>query len=86
MRMALNKAMKTSTLNIQPRSGGDTALIRGMAEAVLQPARDDGAGSEGGGHGPAKRRRDGIGHHTNGLGGRSGLAAGATVAGWTSPN
>lgn len=36
MRMALNKAMKTSTLNIHSLIGGDTALIRDMAKAVLQ--------------------------------------------------
>jgi molybdopterin-dependent oxidoreductase alpha subunit len=39
--MALNKATKTSTLNIQPRIGGDMALIRGMAKAVLEWAETD---------------------------------------------
>ena len=39
--MALNKATKTSTLNIQPRIAGDMALIRGMAKAVLEWAESD---------------------------------------------
>jgi molybdopterin-dependent oxidoreductase alpha subunit len=39
--MAVNKATKTSTLNIQPRIGGDMALIRGMAKAMLEWAQGD---------------------------------------------
>ncbi|MER7583599.1 FdhF/YdeP family oxidoreductase [Kitasatospora sp. NPDC097691] len=40
--MALNKSTRTSTLNLQPRIGGDMALLRGMAKAVLeQSATDD---------------------------------------------
>ncbi|WP_236656124.1 FdhF/YdeP family oxidoreductase [Streptacidiphilus jiangxiensis] len=39
--MALNKSTRTSTLNIQPRIGGDMALLRGMAKAVLEQARHD---------------------------------------------
>ncbi|MFB7911030.1 FdhF/YdeP family oxidoreductase [Kitasatospora sp. NPDC056076] len=42
--MALNRATRTSTLNLQPRIGGDMALLRGMAKALLeQSAADDGA-------------------------------------------
>ncbi|WP_370383344.1 FdhF/YdeP family oxidoreductase [Catenulispora sp. GAS73] len=41
VQMALNKATKTSTLNIQPRIGGDMALIRGMAKAVLEWSEAD---------------------------------------------
>ncbi|WP_030257641.1 MULTISPECIES: FdhF/YdeP family oxidoreductase [Streptomyces] len=40
--MALNKSTRTGTLNLQPRIGGDMALLRGMAKAVLeQSATDD---------------------------------------------
>ncbi|MFF2149202.1 FdhF/YdeP family oxidoreductase [Kitasatospora sp. NPDC058190] len=40
--MALNKSTRTSTLNLQPRIGGDMALLRGMAKAILeQSATDD---------------------------------------------
>ncbi|MEU3559215.1 FdhF/YdeP family oxidoreductase [Kitasatospora sp. NPDC006786] len=40
--MALNRATRTSTLNLQPRIGGDMALLRGMAKAILeQSAADD---------------------------------------------
>ncbi|MFG3268545.1 FdhF/YdeP family oxidoreductase [Streptomyces bobili] len=39
--MALFKATRTSTLNLQPRIGGDMALLRGMAKAVLEWARTD---------------------------------------------
>ncbi|MFG2651265.1 FdhF/YdeP family oxidoreductase [Streptomyces sp. NPDC048436] len=39
--MALNKATRTSTLNLQPRIGGDMALIRGMAKAVLEQSKTD---------------------------------------------
>ncbi|MFF7381386.1 FdhF/YdeP family oxidoreductase [Streptomyces griseoluteus] len=33
--MALNRATPTSSLNLQPRIGGDMALLRGMAKAIL---------------------------------------------------
>ncbi|MFB6892166.1 FdhF/YdeP family oxidoreductase [Kitasatospora sp. NPDC056327] len=39
--MALNRATRTSTLNLQPRIGGDMALLRGMAKAVLEQAPTD---------------------------------------------
>ncbi|MFD5074249.1 FdhF/YdeP family oxidoreductase [Streptomyces sp. NPDC058371] len=39
--MALLKATRTSTLNLQPRIGGDMALVRGMAKAVLEQAKTD---------------------------------------------
>ncbi|MEK9521754.1 FdhF/YdeP family oxidoreductase [Streptomyces venezuelae] len=39
--MALLKATRTSTLNLQPRIGGDMALIRGMAKAVLEQSATD---------------------------------------------
>ncbi|MEV6022246.1 FdhF/YdeP family oxidoreductase [Streptomyces sp. NPDC052036] len=39
--MALFKATRTSTLNLQPRIGGDMALIRGVAKAVLEQAKTD---------------------------------------------
>ncbi|MFI1523794.1 FdhF/YdeP family oxidoreductase [Kitasatospora cineracea] len=39
--MALNKATPTSSLNVQPRIGGDMALLRGMAKALLESARTD---------------------------------------------
>ncbi|MFD7873338.1 FdhF/YdeP family oxidoreductase [Streptomyces sp. NPDC059766] len=41
MDMALMKTTRTSTLNLQPRIGGDMALLRGMAKAVLEEARHD---------------------------------------------
>ncbi|MFB7755071.1 FdhF/YdeP family oxidoreductase, partial [Streptomyces sp. NPDC056121] len=41
MDMALFKTTKTSTLNLQPRIGGDLALLRGMAKAVLEEAKLD---------------------------------------------
>jgi molybdopterin-dependent oxidoreductase alpha subunit len=41
VQMALNHATRTSTLNIQPRIGGDMALIRGMAKAVLEWSKTD---------------------------------------------
>lgn len=40
-RMALNRATPTSTLNVQPRIGGDAALVRGVAKALLEAARND---------------------------------------------
>lgn len=39
--MALFKATPTSTLNLQVRVGGDLALLRGVAKAVLEEARTD---------------------------------------------
>ncbi|MEU3576054.1 FdhF/YdeP family oxidoreductase [Streptomyces globisporus] len=39
--MALFKSTKTSTLNLQPRIGGDMALLRGMAKAVLEKSASD---------------------------------------------
>ena len=37
--MALFKATRTSTLNLQVRVGGDMALLRGIAKAVLEQSR-----------------------------------------------
>lgn len=39
--MALFKTTRTSTLNLQPRIGGDMALLRGMAKAVLEQSASD---------------------------------------------
>ncbi|AII10801.1 FdhF/YdeP family oxidoreductase [Rhodococcus opacus] len=39
--MATFRATPTGTLNLQPRIGGDMALLRGMAKAVLDEARTD---------------------------------------------
>ncbi|GAA5004842.1 FdhF/YdeP family oxidoreductase [Streptomyces siamensis] len=39
--MATFHSTRTSTLNIQPRIGGDMALLRGMAKAVLEQAKAD---------------------------------------------
>ncbi|GAA3104089.1 molybdopterin-dependent oxidoreductase alpha subunit [Kribbella aluminosa] len=39
--MALNKSTPTSTLNLQVRVGGDLALLRGIAKAVLEEAETD---------------------------------------------
>ncbi|MEU3276020.1 FdhF/YdeP family oxidoreductase [Streptomyces antibioticus] len=39
--MARFKTTRTSTFNIQPRIGGDMALLRGMAKAVLEQAKTD---------------------------------------------
>ncbi|MFF2541669.1 FdhF/YdeP family oxidoreductase [Kitasatospora sp. NPDC058063] len=39
--MALNRATRTSTLNLQPRIGGDMALLRGMAKAILEQSASD---------------------------------------------
>jgi len=41
MDMATFKTRPTSTLNLQVRPGGDLALIRAMAKAVLEAAQDD---------------------------------------------
>ncbi|MDQ0990579.1 FdhF/YdeP family oxidoreductase [Streptomyces sp. V3I7] len=39
--MALFRSTPTSTLNLQPRIGGDMALLRGMAKTVLAAAETD---------------------------------------------
>ncbi|MGW1160897.1 FdhF/YdeP family oxidoreductase [Streptomyces sp. NPDC002513] len=39
--MALFKTTRTSTLNLQPRIGGDMALLRGVAKAILEQAKTD---------------------------------------------
>ncbi|WP_430335532.1 FdhF/YdeP family oxidoreductase [Rhodococcus sp. ACT016] len=39
--MATFRSTPTSTLNLQPRIGGDMALLRGMAKIVLDEARTD---------------------------------------------
>ncbi|WP_127357640.1 FdhF/YdeP family oxidoreductase [Actinacidiphila soli] len=39
--MALFHSTRTSTLNLQPRIGGDMALLRGMAKALLEQAAHD---------------------------------------------
>lgn len=39
--MALFKSTRTSTLNLQVRAGGDMALLRGMAKAVLEQSVGD---------------------------------------------
>ncbi|MBD0672271.1 FdhF/YdeP family oxidoreductase [Streptomyces sp. CBMA156] len=39
--MALNRATRTGTLNLQPRIGGDMALLRGMAKAILEQSATD---------------------------------------------
>ncbi|MFF2774191.1 FdhF/YdeP family oxidoreductase [Streptomyces sp. NPDC058052] len=39
--MATFHATRTSTLNLQPRIGGDMAFLRGMAKAVLEQAASD---------------------------------------------
>lgn len=41
LNMATFHATSTSTLNLQPRIGGDFALLRGMAKAVLEEAETD---------------------------------------------
>jgi molybdopterin-dependent oxidoreductase alpha subunit len=41
MRMATLRATDTSTLNVQPRIGGDLALLRGIAKALLEAAEHD---------------------------------------------
>src|SRR3954451_11060239 len=41
-RMATFRSTATSTLNVQPRIGGDLALLRGVAKALLEAADDDG--------------------------------------------
>ncbi|MBO1416070.1 FdhF/YdeP family oxidoreductase [Streptomyces sp. FH025] len=39
--MALAKSTRTGTLNLQPRIGGDMALLRGMAKAILEQSATD---------------------------------------------
>ncbi|GAB3619943.1 FdhF/YdeP family oxidoreductase [Glutamicibacter endophyticus] len=39
--MATFRSTKTSTLNFQPRIGGDMALVRGMAKAIFEMAQSD---------------------------------------------
>ncbi|WP_436739869.1 FdhF/YdeP family oxidoreductase [Streptomyces sp. BBFR102] len=39
--MALSKPTRTSTLNLQVRAGGDMALLRGIAKAVLEESATD---------------------------------------------
>ncbi|MFF3450201.1 FdhF/YdeP family oxidoreductase [Streptomyces sp. NPDC002667] len=39
--MAVFKSTRTSTLNLQPRIGGDMALVRGMAKAILEQSETD---------------------------------------------
>ena len=39
--MATFHATRTGTMNVQPRIGGDLALLRGVAKAVLQQAEND---------------------------------------------
>lgn len=39
--VALIRTTRTSTLNLQPRIGGDMALLRGMAKAVLEQSSSD---------------------------------------------
>jgi molybdopterin-dependent oxidoreductase alpha subunit len=41
LNMAINRSTATSTLNVQPRIGGDLALLRGVAKALLETAKDD---------------------------------------------
>ncbi|MEU9132653.1 FdhF/YdeP family oxidoreductase [Kitasatospora sp. NPDC048540] len=55
--MALFKSTRTSTLNLQPRIGGDMALLRGMAKAVLEQAHSD----------PKALDREFIDRHTDGF-------------------
>ncbi|OIK26309.1 FdhF/YdeP family oxidoreductase [Streptomyces malaysiense] len=55
--MALFKTTRTSTLNLQPRIGGDMALLRGMAKAVLEQSRTD----------PRALDREFIDRHTTGF-------------------
>ncbi|MGI8406248.1 MAG: FdhF/YdeP family oxidoreductase [Thermomicrobiales bacterium] len=39
--MALFRATSVSSLNVQPRIGGDAALLRGVAKALFEMAQDD---------------------------------------------
>ncbi|QIZ00528.1 FdhF/YdeP family oxidoreductase [Streptomyces sp. S1D4-11] len=55
--MALFKSTRTSTLNLQVRSGGDMALLRGMAKAVIEESASD----------PKALDREFIDRHTQGF-------------------
>ncbi|MFF6883086.1 FdhF/YdeP family oxidoreductase [Streptomyces sp. NPDC012421] len=55
--MATFHATRTSTLNLQPRIGGDMAFLRGMAKAVLEQAGSD----------PKALDREFIERHTDGF-------------------
>nr|WP_258054519.1 FdhF/YdeP family oxidoreductase [Streptomyces sp. Ru71] len=55
--MATGHSTPTSTLNLQPRIGGDMALVRGMAKAVLEQAGSD----------PKAVDREFIDRHTTGF-------------------
>ncbi|MFI8420033.1 FdhF/YdeP family oxidoreductase [Streptomyces sp. NPDC085479] len=55
--MATFHATRTSTLNLQPRIGGDMAFLRGMAKAVLEQAASD----------PKALDREFIERHTDGF-------------------
>ncbi|GAA2444028.1 hypothetical protein GCM10010433_51660 [Streptomyces pulveraceus] len=55
--MALFRTTRTSTLNLQPRIGGDMALLRGMAKAVLEQSASD----------PKALDREFIDRHTTGF-------------------
>ncbi|MEU2660808.1 FdhF/YdeP family oxidoreductase [Streptomyces sp. NPDC007325] len=55
--MATFHATRTSTLNLQPRIGGDMAFLRGMAKAVLEQAVSD----------PKALDREFIERHTDGF-------------------
>ncbi|MFG2476216.1 FdhF/YdeP family oxidoreductase [Streptomyces fagopyri] len=55
--MALFKSTRTSTLNLQVRAGGDMALLRGIAKAVLEESAHD----------PKALDREFIDRHTHGF-------------------
>lgn len=55
--MALFKSTRTSTLNLQVRAGGDMALLRGMAKAVIEESLHD----------PKALDREFIERHTHGF-------------------
>ncbi|MFJ6567470.1 FdhF/YdeP family oxidoreductase [Streptomyces sp. NPDC091292] len=55
--MALFKSVRTSTLNLQVRSGGDLALMRGIAKAVIEESATD----------PKALDREFIDRHTQGF-------------------
>ncbi|MGW3631249.1 FdhF/YdeP family oxidoreductase [Streptomyces sp. NPDC005122] len=55
--MALFKSTRTSTLNLQVRAGGDMALMRGIAKAVIEESEHD----------PKALDREFIDRHTHGF-------------------
>lgn len=57
LRMATFRSTSTSTLNLQPRIGGDMALIRGIAKVVLEQSDTD----------PKALDREFIERHTSGF-------------------